>query len=954
MILNRYLIAFWAILWFAYPALGSDHTKTVINKFNGEPDYITNLASTPITDLLGGATLETTVENLSISTVNTASQFAAAFSSISVLQLSTATLASQTAALSAATNFILLGGATSYAKQPAVAQSTAAAFSSITFILNGGVTSYAAQPATALSTSALTTAINSTAATMTTQFAAAFSSISTLQTATGTIVVRLNNLDISTAVLALQAFNTNYIQLRTTLQPGATFFVSSGTAQLFYQAGAQVLDVSASTQIKTGFLSVGSLSVGYATITPPSSGGIIAGNLGLGTTSPLVALHVASAAYFATAIGNVGIGTDSPSTKLHVYDNSGATSFRVDCNNASPCTRIMTTSPTNVRSYWGVNSNVVVGIAQSNIGESPGTFDVVGNGYDFHCGVTDYGWYQTTNVGPGAFGRTHLSRARQPAFNADFQIFDSTLAVHQGKLSLGTTTAISLFQMRGSSATLTITDSNDGSPAAGDWSGHIDFTSEDTSSSYGGRTRGRIASYHDNAFGSAQGLSFWTFPLASGVLLERMRIDSTGNVGIGTTSPATVLDVLASAASSGIRSLSSTALGSGSGGGFIAMSTAIPTAANQRLGGLFFGATNGSGGNIFGSAITGMSSEAQVVGSNQGSGIGFEVTPTGSNARSEMVRISSGGFVGIGTTIPTSPLTVKAASSHIRVTDGTKDWVLETSGNNMQFVEPGVAVQMLIQPGGNIGIGNLNPQNKLHLSSGTIFIDGNSANSLITSGNVGIGSVGPIKQLVVFSSGTETNQYGVRTIGIMNGIGGASVVKYNQIGSLAFLNGNGVSIAGITAHYSVAGDGSQCYLSFKTGNTADRAILDTNGNFAIGTTTATARFQVAGTTIPMVFGVTSTGLILSSGAAVTISGCGTGSVVNAGSSVGSGSVTIGTLPGTCSLVFTQPFINTATCILQNETVGASAVFPVSQTTSGFSVSGTIALNNVIHWHCDGN
>lgn len=104
------------------------------------------------------------------------------------------------------------------------------------------------------STATITGLLKATAALTSSQFAAAFSSISTLQTATGTLVSknndfnvfrttaqsRLDNLSISTAILQLTASNTNYALVGTVgsgglpLPGGATNYLNNVTTGTFY------------------------------------------------------------------------------------------------------------------------------------------------------------------------------------------------------------------------------------------------------------------------------------------------------------------------------------------------------------------------------------------------------------------------------------------------------------------------------------------------------------------------------------------------------------------------------------------------------------------------------------------------------------------------------------------------------------------------------------------------
>ena len=71
---------------------------------------------------------------------------------------------------------------------------------------------------------------------------------------------------------------------------------------------------------------------------------------------------------------------------------------------------------------------------------------------------------------------------------------------------------------------------------------------------------------------------------------------------------------------------------------------------------------------------------------------------------------------------------------------------------------------MRILKSGNVGIGNINPSTKLHISSGTLTVDGTGA-TITTSGNV-IMTGGYIRsysrtmaQLLAITPGAEGSQY---------------------------------------------------------------------------------------------------------------------------------------------------------------------------------------------------
>jgi hypothetical protein len=154
----------------------------------------------------------------------------------------------------------------------------------------------------------------------------------------------------------------------------------------------------------------------------------------------------------------------------------------------------------------------------------------------------------------------------------------------------------------------------------------------------------RIRSNDESNVATIGTLTFWTLP-AGGSVTERMRITSAGNVGIGTTSPSSLLHLSAS----GYPSIK--IQGGATGGGGI-----------QCL----------AGSDIY----------AEIYGEYGSSNNGVLIFRTrGAGTVSERMRITSGGNVGIGTTTPAEKLDVngviKAASLLLT---GTYTTSISTSG----------------------------------------------------------------------------------------------------------------------------------------------------------------------------------------------------------------------------------------------------------------------------------
>jgi hypothetical protein len=234
---------------------------------------------------------------------------------------------------------------------------------------------------------------------------------------------------------------------------------------------------------------------------------------------------------------------------------------------------------------------------------------------------------------------------------------------------------------------------------------------------------------------------------ATGSDTERMRIDSSGNVGIGTTAPGARLDVAGT-----VRFVDSSSAGPDLEFGNIGGGTSINNVANAR--------------NHYGA---------------------FEHVFTNFNNSTERMRITAAGDVGIGTSSPFTTFDVSGTGVF-----GT-GWVGRFGNTSSIGVLLGVRGGVASIAGQNVGNINLQP-------------DG---------GNVGIGTTAPGERLTV--SGGYANFAGLRIAGTDHD---ASNNIYLASGDLSLSTNTGA-------------------LLFKTGLT-ERMRIDSSGNLLVGKTAISA------------------------------------------------------------------------------------------------------------------
>jgi hypothetical protein len=259
---------------------------------------------------------------------------------------------------------------------------------------------------------------------------------------------------------------------------------------------------------------------------------------------------------------------------------------------------------------------------------------------------------------------------------------------------------------------------------------------------------------------------------------EKMRIDASGNVGIGTSSPAVKLDVLTSGNDPQI--------------------TASNGTVSQRVGYAAFGL-----------AFSGTSSNHPYA---------FLVND------SERMRIDSSGSVGIGTSSPGNKLTIQGASfvgssfngigiqdpDAERIRFGYNDGTPQTGLVAAQISANATVMQIVSRDVSNGAL-------SFHTGSGV-----SEKMRLDSSGNVGIGTSSPAKKVDARSVGdSEIGLYRAAVTNTAN-----SVITFLDIGA---------NPANDTCFLDATGTNSASLL-FKTGS-VERARIDSSGNLLVGTTT---------------------------------------------------------------------------------------------------------------------
>ena len=349
--------------------------------------------------------------------------------------------------------------------------------------------------------------------------------------------------------------------------------------------------------------------------------------------------------------GNVGIGTTSPGAKLEVR-KGGTTAAQGD-------------------------TDLIV--QDSTAGGSTSQVQILGGA----TGFSNLYFSDTSAYNVGGFIYNHSSDYLATNVNAS----EKMRITSAGNVGIGTTSPEQKLHISSNGSTL-MRITGGGSSIAG-----IDFG--DSTNTDDGRIR------YDNSS------RYMQFVVADS---EKMRIDSSGNVGIGTTSP--------SSFNSRGRNLVVNSDGD----------TGITISANSTSSStlLFADAFGGTGGTATYRGV--------VEYDHANDSMAF------STAAAYRMRIDSTGNVGIGTTSPIYPLQVVGNAyvnngalfidSGQRIKWGNSDQFIEGTNNTSLEFGTGGSTKMYLDNSGNVGIGTSSPASKLEVDGGDVEVS-DSLNGLI-------------------------------------------------------------------------------------------------------------------------------------------------------------------------------------------------------------------------------
>ena len=310
---------------------------------------------------------------------------------------------------------------------------------------------------------------------------------------------------------------------------------------------------------------------------------------------------------------------------------------------------------------------------------------------------------------------------------------------------------------------------------------------------------------------------------------------------------------------------------------------------------------------------------------------GLNLTGANGNVVSQ-ASVTASAFFGNGANVSNVTAASVAAGN---VTAGTFQNAAYTFTNAINLSGTGVWTAT-----GRLGVGTVSPAQKIHMSSGTILIDGNTATSIITSGSVGIGAA-PTNPLSVTGNANVT---GTLTAGTFSGtVSGNATTASNLANGAA----NQIPVqSGANATTFIGAPGANAVLWGNGGAPSWTNTPTFNGSNLTSLTAAnisagTAGISISGNAATVTTNANLTGNVTSVGNATTIaslpaiSGAALTSLTAANISAGTAGINITGNAGTAT---------SANALAAADATGQSAIAAINAATAG--IIGTARINAV--------
>ena len=380
-----------------------------------------------------------------------------------------------------------------------------------------------------------------------------------------------------------------------------------------------------------------------------------------------------------TSAGNVGIGTTDPASKFEVFGNSVRNVARASTTAGEVILEAQafdywsgpTYTGTSLRQYGSTATGTTAGLSNASLGS-----------LYFQNGSA--GLIATNGSTPLVFATTSAERMR---------------ITGAGNVGIGTASPAVPLQISSATPAIRLTDTDDNSDAQV------------------GAAAGGLLVLDADIGNEAAGTAI-LFRVDGGS--EKMRIDSSGRVGIGTASPDLPLAVSGSIGSTGSLFLRGQSTGD----------QAIRVGSDRTgNGNSYIDLVGDTTYTFYGLRLIRGNTGANAASSIQHRGTGlFNIVAQEAasivlgTANTERMRIDSSGKVGIGTSSPGEKLNVSTGGSEYAIqwnSTGSNNWVLGSASNRAYIANKSTPLEVLtLLNGGNVGIGTSSPDGKLDIATG--------------------------------------------------------------------------------------------------------------------------------------------------------------------------------------------------------------------------------------------